>query len=443
MKRLWLRIKLRNFADTRGSVATVFGFAMLAFIGICAITADAAILYQAKSALQTSANLAVLAGAQDINCCTNSPGTAVRTATDYTATAGKKNVDSRMSVALASGYPAMKCLTSVGIACTGPDAANAIVVKQTASVPLMFGKALGRSAATLAATATAIASGGKGTSYDIMLLLDTTASMNTADSSCSVSGATSLVCAIKGAQALLTQLTPSLVQVGLMTFPGVTNATQASYDYDCSTTKPTIAKYSASPLYQIVGLASDFKTSDSANTLNAASNLVRALQAGGSGCAQGISAVGGVGTYYADAITAAQNALTTSGRAGVQKVIILLSDGDASASSSNLPTGKATNQCHAGITAATAATGAGILVYSAAYGASTAAVTSCSTDSPQISACAAMQQMASRPSLFFAANRAGAAACISPANGATDLVAAFIGIGQKLSPPRLVSNDTL
>ena len=45
----------------------------------------------------------------------------------------------------------------------------------------------------------------------------------------------------------------------------------------------------------------------------------------------GVQATGGFGTFYADAITAAQTTLNWSGRAGVQKVIIFLSDGDANA----------------------------------------------------------------------------------------------------------------
>jgi hypothetical protein len=50
---------------------------------------------------------------------------------------------------------------------------------------------------------------------------------------------------------------------------------------------------------------------------------------GGSGCSAGVTAQGGVGTYFADAVTAAKTYLTDNARPGVQKIIILLSDGDA------------------------------------------------------------------------------------------------------------------
>jgi hypothetical protein len=349
---------------------------------------------------------------------------------------------------MASGYPQLKCLTSTGVSCTGPDSANAIVVKQQATVPLIFGKLFGLSTKTLTATATAGGSGGLGTSLDIMIVVDTTASMNGSDPNCSVSGATRVVCATAGARTLLLGkptasppnygLPPSTVHVGLMVFPGLTNSSQPAYDFDCaSSPHPAIAKYNASPVYQIIGLSSDYKTSDTASSLNTSSNLVKALQGGAAGCTQGLEAIGGVATYYANVITAAQNALTSTGRPGVQKVIILLSDGDANASSSNVPAGKASNQCHQAITTAAAATSAGTWVYTAAYGAATSS--SCSTDSPSISACSTLQQMASAPKKFFSD---GAGGCTSPSNPSSELVGLFTAIGASFSSPRLLRNGT-
>ena len=91
---------------------------------------------------------------------------------------------------------------------------------------------------------------------------------------------------------MLQAFNPSIVSVGLMVFPGVNNTTSAGYDYDCSSSKsPTISSYAAtSPLYQIVGFSTDYKTSPTATTLNTSSNLVKALGGGGSGCAQGMQA---------------------------------------------------------------------------------------------------------------------------------------------------------
>src|SRR4029077_2444818 len=85
-----------------------------------------------------------------------------------------------------SGECRLKCLTSTGISCAGPDSANAIQVKQQATVPLYFGGVLGLKA--WSATATAGARGGAIQSADVMLVVDTTASMNNADTSCSLPG---------------------------------------------------------------------------------------------------------------------------------------------------------------------------------------------------------------------------------------------------------------
>ena len=255
------------------------------------------------------------------------------------------------------------------------------MVRQQATVATFFAGLVGLPSFSISATATAGIGGGKAKPLDVMLIVDTTQSMNTADTSCSIAGATRLTCALAGVRTILTTLTPSTVQIGLMVFPGLTNASQAAYDYDCSSSPaPAVAKYSASPVYQIIPLSSDYRTSNAATALNTASHLVRAAQGGGSGCAQGLDAVGGVATFYADVITAAQAALVATGRSGVQKVIMFLSDGDANASASNMPAAKVNNQCHEGITAAQAATAAGTWVYSIAYGSSTSPTpSSCST----------------------------------------------------------------
>ena len=180
-----------------------------------------------------------------------------------------------------------------------------------------------------------------------------------------------------------------------------------------------MVSYKSSPDYTLLPLGKDFKSSDTATSLSTSSNTVRAVGGGGTSCSSGLSAVGGYGTYYADAMTAAQSNLTTTGRSGVQKVIILLSDGDANATSANMPTGKATNQCHEAITAAQAAATAGTWVYTVAYGASTSSTGSCSTDTTtHISACSTLQQMASNAQFFYSDNSGeGAGRSATPPRG--------------------------
>lgn len=448
---------LRRIRDDRlGGIAPIVALSLTAIAGIGGLVTQEAILYRAERALQASANLAALAGAPDINCC-QTGGKAITTANSYAV-----NAISGQTVTMASGYPKLKCLTFLknqGISCSGADNANAIQVKQQVTVPLVFGSLFGMTSKTLTATATAGGGGsgggsGSGTQLDVMLIMDTTASMNNSDSSCSISGATRLDCAKAGARTLLQQFKPSLVNVGLMVFPGVKSST-ASKDYDCSSsTQPTIVAYNASPQpqYQILAFSNDYKTSDTAASLNTSSNLVKAVGGGGSGCSAGMSAVGGVGTYYADVITKAQTALTSNGRSGAQKIIIFLSDGDAGASSSNVGSAKYANQCHQRITAAQAATSAtpSTKVYAVAYGAPTSATpSSCSTDSPAISACSAMQQVASSASTFYSDKQNGSSSCNSSANSVSELVQIYNQIVKSLPPssttgaavPRLVPNN--
>ena len=433
-------------SDNRGSVAIIAGFVAIAFTLMLALVVEEARIYQATRELTAATQMSALAGAQSINCCATS--TAVAMATSY----GSLNPIKGQTVTIVSGYPKLKCLTTINVSCTGTDNANAIQVSQQVTIPLVFGGFIGKSTETITATATASAKGGGTTkALDVMLVIDTTASMNDADTSCSISGATELTCAEAGAQALLAAFNPNVVDVGLMVFPGVTSTT-AQYDYDCSTahTPTTVAYNATSPQYQIIALSNNYKTAANANTstLNTSSNLVRAVGGGGSGCTQGLDAVGGYGTYYAGVITAAQTALTTGGRTGVQKVIILLSDGNANASSSNVPSGMATNQCHEAITAANAATTAGIWVYTAAFGSPTGATpTSCTTDTGSgmaISACTTMQKMASTPAMFFADTAGGSTTCTSTVNGSANLAALLAQIGSALTSaePRLIPNST-
>ena len=443
--------------EKRGTVAVIMAVTMFVLTGFTGFAVDFGFVYYSQAKLQASADAAALAGAQNINV--GSGGTATTMATSYSASSGQQNAASNMPVTMASGYPVLKCLTSTGISCSGSDSANAILVKEQATVPVFFSRVLGFEGWHISATSLASAKGGSPQPIDAMIILDTTASMNNSDTSCSQSGSTRLDCALYGVRTLLGNLQPCssslttcgtatngnvaspLDRVGLMVFPGLTSTSQVPLEYDCSSSKsPTIAKYSASPVYQIIPLSSDFRTSDTA-ALNTNSNMVIAARGGASGCQQGITAVGGVGTYYADAITAAQTALTNNARAGAQKIIVILTDGDASASSSNMPSGKATNQCHQAITAAASATQAGTWVYSIAYGSSTSSSSSCSTDSPAISACSTLQQVASSSSKFYSDNVGGTSSCVS-SNTTSDMSAIFKGIAQDASQARLLSLNT-
>jgi Flp pilus assembly protein TadG len=431
MKSFFRRLR----GDQRGSVAVIAAISAVAVFGFGAVVVDVGYIFHAKRVLQASTDAAALAGAVTLSA---NPSQAKATASTYSAGLGGRNADANLSVTATPD--AVNCTGSTGSSCTVVTGTvtstntNGIKVTETASVPTYLARVLGINSVPVTTTAYAMQSGGQSVAEDIVIIIDTTASMNNADAACS--GATRLNCALGGFQTMLQGFNPAVQQVGLMVFPGLDTAAHAAQEYDCSTSTPgssAIAKYNASssapvttpPNYLVVPLSSDFK---SGSSLNTSSNLVRAARAGGSGCTAGITAYGGVGTFYADVVLAAQNYLAANGRAGSNKMIILLSDGDATAVTPNISSAKATNECHQGMTAATNAQGAGMTVVTIAYGASG----SCSTDSVSITACAALKAMASdgtgtgtNPQWFFA----DSASTCTGAGSVTTLSGIFGAIG--------------
>jgi hypothetical protein len=91
--------------------------------------------------------------------------------------------------------------------------------------------------------------------------------------------------------------------------------------------------------YQLIPFDTAYKASDAATTLATSDYLSKAVGYSGSSCS-GLTAPGGQGTYYAQVIYAAQAALvaqqsaSTKGGYSTQNVLIILSDGDATASNS-------------------------------------------------------------------------------------------------------------
>ena len=171
---------------------------------------------------------------------------------------------------------------------------------------------------------------------------------------------------------------------------------------------------------------------------------------------------GGYGTYYAEVIYAAQTALIAEQKnyPGSKNVMIILSDGDASATcktssggvcqTGDMPgasttgtTYMATNQeCAQAVAAAQAAATAGTRIYTVAYGAESSG---CATDTnPSITPCATMQNMASASSYFFSDYTAtgGSSSCVSASQSTTKLNTIFQIIAGDLTFARLIPNGT-
>jgi len=505
----------RLLKDTRGQSAVMLSVSMLAFIGIAGITVDLGHAYVARQQLQVSTDVAALAGASAM------PNTTTATAlvTAYSAEPGQKSATPNLTnVAITPTFQCLTTLTSnLGVGCeaaTGSPSGNynAVKVLQTARVPLWFGGMFHVPAFNIGATATASMAGGQNTPWNIAIILDATSSMTSSDPGSLQCTGTREQCALQGVQALLglmypcqsgqtctntTGVTP-VDSVSIFLFPPVETSQSKDY-YNCpNATIPTIEPYEFQNVttgtmsngllnlpytstYQVVptplgtsghtiaAFAYDYKANDAATTLNSGSQLVEA--AGGySGCT-GIQAKGGEGTYYAQAIYAAQAALIAQQAAnpGSQNVMIILGDGDMNASSGLKAdtgtlngTGSGSNknsyaypsakgQCGQAIIAAQSAAAFpnangvnGTRVFTVGYGIASGG---CSTDASYsayqgISACTAMKDIASSADNFYSDEPSTGVCPSTNEVNFTQLKQIFQRIARGLTTPRLVPNGT-
>jgi Flp pilus assembly protein TadG len=448
-----------------GQVLAMVVFLLAGLLGVAALSIDIGFIIHAQRELQASTDAAAMAGAQELS--NNNPASsAVAFANSYSGISGGQNAFKDLpSVAMVSGYPLAKCLTSTGICsscpCSNTSGDNAIAVEEQVKVSTHFAQLFGIKSITLTAQSLVSMKGGTPIPANIMVIVDTTSSMGNGDSSCKsatgISSPTRLDCAKWGVRTLLSSFSPCsaslsscgsvtngnvanpIQTVGLLVFPGLTSSSYASDDYtNCQATSisPYISKYATAtsqpPYFTIIQPSSDYRTSDTSALNGGNSNLVKSVDwADGVGCtssAYGLQNPGGQNTFYAGVITEAQTDLSalSSPRSTMQNAIIILSDGDAGAGSSNFTSASLSsqptldqNECHAAIsaaqTAAATANSAGLKtwVYSVAYGSSTSSSSSCSTDSPPISGCTTMTSMASDATKFYSD---GASGCVSTAH---------------------------
>jgi len=514
----------------RGQMMAIVALMLMASLGVCALVIDFGRLYFNYHELQATTDAAALAGAQALPSGT----TAVSQATSYSSVPGDNNSYGNMqNVSLVSGYPKALCLTTLqnqGIGCSttaSPAIYNAIQVSQQVKVPMTFAKLFGISSYTLTATATASARGAISVPYNIAIILDQTASMASGADSCTdpyngnKAYSNRLDCSLVGVKTLLMKTAPcsasytgtgtggtgncpssgasAVDMISVFVFPnceyntcsnvyggssqgtcsGFTHAPTYSFPY--LGTSYTTYPYPATPAfsgttadYQITPFLNDYRLYDGATTLNSSSNLTRILgPVGGTTCG-GLTAPGGLGTFYAGALAAAQAALlaeqASTGRTTSKNAIILLSDGAANSTllastmedggsisgqnttATKYPyynsTSTKTNQCQQGVSAATQIVADWkstnpTVIYSVAYGATTS-TSDCTTDSGNITPCQAMTQIASAPSTFFSDYTAsgGDSGCTSAVQAATGLANIFGQIASDFTVARLIPNGT-
>jgi hypothetical protein len=520
-----------------------------AILTLAVSSAEVGHVYYAYRQLVSSTNEATLAGAQamsDALLNTSSSGayTAEVTAAvkQFSSVSGQLNASSMLSNDQISTQTLFCASTMTKapfyVECQTPPGSttgyNAITVTQTAKVSLWFGQFVGMPSMNLSATATAAMKGGSDIPYNLAVIMDTTASMKNTipgDKDCTTS---QIVCAVQGLEVMLqnmdpcaqnttcTSSTPYVDDVAVFVFPPVPYSSTGNYKPQYCGTGVSSVPYNFvnvtsgssqnlaiattgtnAGTYEIIPFNDVYKTNDTSD-LAVASALAQAVGFSGSGCT-GLSAPGGQGTYYAQVIYAAQQALVTQQTANPtsKNVMIILSDGDATAcasganttaggcnSANNIvadnnpscgstggsclngtgtktsnPSGyqsptypSALGECGQAVQAAQLATAAGTVVYTIGFGSETSG---CASDKTYTTAagstdgaeawpsgpysrtpCNAIAAMASNVNTYYSDNSGGCPA-LSPANANfSSLAQIFQAIVNGLSTPRMIPNGT-
>lgn len=507
----------RLLGDERAQVLPLMSFFLLSMLGMGALSLDFGRAYVSFHQLQSATDAAALAGAEQLPAAS-----AITEAQSFSASSGDNNHYNWMSsVTTTVTAKCLSTLTSEGLPCISPESANAIQVTSTFSVPTYFARLFGINTIPIAWTSTASMNGSASTPWNIAIIVDSTQSMNDTDSDSQCS-TTRIACSLSAVVSFLessnvvpctaayqaangncgtatagtagaANVSATLDEIALFTFPNITEATVAN-DYGCSSSNPpsipsdyqfptttdTTYQTATSPTapatlinsstdsatsstYEVVGFSTDYKTSNTSTTLNGSSNLVKAV-GGKSGCAAMI-AKGGLGTYYAGAIYAAQAALdeerTAAGRSLSQNAIILISDGQATEdctkmgdTSSSCPSPATSGsgatsggtypswekECDQAVTAAQYAAGKGTRVYTVSYGSESSGCSAGDTHTP----CTTMEDAASSPGYFFSdyTSTGSSGSCIAAAESTSNLTTIFQYIAGSLTASRLIPNGT-
>jgi len=493
----------RVIADQSGQALPWMMFLIVLFIGAAGITVDLGHAYVCYRELQASTDAAALAAGYELGQSGATVALVQAAASSYSSASGGANATPNLpGVSITTNVTCSAAVTNLGVTCgLSPTGDNVAQVIQTASVPTYFMKAFqilgvkGASSINLRAVSTAAARGATNSQYNVAIVIDTTASMNTEDTDANC-GNTRIYCALEGVQTLLESLSPctasgtgssctgggSFDTVSLFTFPNI-QANQAGDDTSCPTSDPKIPNYytpvigatwsaptGSSATYQVTGYLSNYSSTGKAGgTLNTSSALSIASGANTASNCSGMQAPGGDGTYYAGAIYAAQASLMAAqaSNPGSKNALIILSDGDASSTkitvsgtvesagykySSTAPAltvsyPSTTDQCQQAIDAAKFATFQGTTVYTVAYGASSSG---CSTDTSGplgskngVSPCSVLQDMASSASDFYSDATASQnkGQCTSASNSNLNLNQIFQSVATSFTVARLVPNS--
>jgi hypothetical protein len=247
---------------------------------------------------------------------------------------------------------------------TAGNSCNVVVVRGASTVGYTFGGALGIGSGSTGAVQSAACVGSclgpPAAPMDVVIVIDRTTSMVTPDS-------TALKKAEDGARAMLLLMNPTTQYVGLGVLPPSSTSLRSANgggvgNNACKAGAYSVAQQSQvgtwTPVtYPTLGLATDYQTN--ATTLNENSQLVNTID-----CLNTANF-----TDQGSAVAAAAGVLNNhgSGRAGVKKVIVLLSDGRPQGGGNGSTDGAGNYMCSYANTQATLAKNAGIELYTIGF----------------------------------------------------------------------------
>jgi hypothetical protein len=355
-------------------------------LAIAGLVIDIGYAYYAQRSLQSQADAAALAGAQNLP----DGNSAVAVAKQFGSSASGKNF--KGNIGNVTETITTKCLASV----PGCDPVNAVVVDERATTSTLFSKVLGIHSFNIHVRSTACSPCGT-QPLDIVIVLDRTGSMCQDHNGNNDPACTDLNNARSGIKSFLQVMNPSQDYVGLAVLPPAT-----SVGNKCTT--PATSNYnSTTAAYTIVPLSHDYSSN---GVLNTGSDLISTLN-----CQKASGS-----TSYATAIEKAQAELDAHGRSGVRKVIVFFSDGAANIGPTYYATSSPYRQqpCHQGVWSASAQKSKGTIIYSIGYdlnavsgGANKCTSYTGSAEQPGITAYQALQQIASTPDTFYNQPSAG------------------------------------
>lgn len=378
----------------RGQVIPLVVVFMVTLLVFCGLVIDLGNAYRVQQALQASTDAAAAAGAGQLTMSyPANAANAINQANAFGSTTGGKNLIGGVPGSNVTETVNTSCvITNKNLPCNGP---NTVTVTQKASVPTFFLGLVGYNSIGISTSASACSPCNE-IPLDIALVLDRTGSM--ADDSKMTNLKNGLL------TGFLPGLDASVDSVSLTLLPPDTSGLSDV----CSAQTDDPYGPSTNPTYNVVRLANNYM--DTNGNLISTSPLISDINCIKSGGA----------TDYSDAMEASYAELQADGRSGVQKVMVILSDGaanmgqgcpeaDRRGNYASTTDPHCTNPCGHAVADAGTYKAAGVLIYTILYGSQSDApycqnytsggvaqgAPTSTYETPRITPQQAMQQMAS------------------------------------------------